>query len=115
MCRVDREERRSQSVVESPAQRQFSGLAGHSLRHNRSMASQYYVLDNIRFVFHANRFAAMLWLFPTFRRQIQAVRIEGLNVYVLDGGPEVGKSPRDFLIVSNDHIRIPRKTDPSHI
>ena len=72
------------------------------------MARQYYVRNHIRLALHMDYFMTVLRLFPSIWRQILSSGVEGLNVDVLDRGSEIGESPRNSLVVADDHVGITR-------
>src|SRR5437016_3657572 len=68
------------------------------------MVSEYDVDFNVGLALDVNHLAAVLRRLPSLGRHILTVRVECLDVNVLDSWPDIRESPCHALVMSDDHI-----------
>src|SRR4029077_1317245 len=101
--RVDIEERVVYGIESSPAQRNFAGLARNQVGNDGAVTSEDHIHGDISLVLDMNHFRAMVGRLPSAGRLIRALRVEGLNIKILNRGSNVRESPGNAAIVSDDH------------
>ena len=79
------------------------------------MAGDNDIHREVGLAFYMDDFLSMLRLFPAPWREILPVIVEGLYIKVFDGWSDVGKSPRDALVVPENYGWHARKRDPGDI
>src|SRR5579862_573698 len=79
------------------------------------MSSDLHLDGHFRLASDANHLRTMFGLLPAMRRFISALSVEVLDECIRYGRPNVCKSPRNSLVVANNHIRHPRQRYSSHI
>src|SRR5581483_1006332 len=104
-----------QPIVESPTQGEKSLLAGDKLGDDGSVPRDGHVNRRVGLVLYVDDLAAVFEITPTLRGQILSLVVDCFNVEVLDGWPDVGESPTDALVVSDNHKGQAGQTHAGHI
>ena len=79
------------------------------------MPRDLHVDAHVRPAFHVNDLHAMFGLQPSGRRLIRALRVEVFDVHVGHGRADIRESPRNSLVVADNHKGHPRQRDASNI
>src|SRR5947209_394184 len=79
------------------------------------MAANRYIEDVIWLAFHVDDFVDLLRSLPAFRCGDLAVRVQLLDEEILHVRTEIGKSPRDAPVVTDDHERKAWQRDAGNI
>ena len=90
-------------IESSPAQRNFAGLTRNQVGNDRAVTSEDHIHGNISLVFDMDHLRAMVGRLPSAGRLIRTLLVEGLNIKILNRGSNVGESPGNAAIVSDDH------------
>ena len=105
LCRVNIEKCQSHAVVEGPAQRDLARLAWNQVGDDRAMPRRDDIERYIGLVLNVNDLRAMFRLRPSFGSFVHPLRVELFDEVVFDGWTDVGESPSDALVVSDNHER----------
>src|SRR5581483_5000022 len=115
LSRIQIEKDIVQPIVESPTQGEGSLLAGDQVGDDGSVPRDGHVNRRVGLVLYVDDLAAVFEITPTLRGQILSLVVDCFNVEVLDGWPDVGESPTDALVVSDNHKGQAGQTHAGHI
>src|SRR5882762_10290560 len=96
-------------------QRQLAGLTREEFGDDGPVAGDGYFNRHIRSALHMDHFVTTLRLIPTLRRLVFALVIELFDIKIFHVWFNVGESPGDPLIVSDDDEGRPRQTDTGNV